>query len=196
MKIQHLLIVFSFPILLALSGCEAKKPATEANVEPVGASTSVAPVSEPSSPKTQVEEAALAPQPAPEHCAKHKPGKQHDCVKHCAKHKGKKDKECKNHCAHKALEEHDCKKHCAEHPEKKDQVCAQHCSQNSSAKAHACGTEHCAHHEAEAAKNCDTEHCADHKGSAAHICGTEHCQKHAGNMADCCESNQKCDIKK
>ena len=177
MNIQQLLIAISLSVSIALSGCETQKQLTEANAEPVVATTQATPLVVTPAPKSEPSAPAAKPE-----------------LEHCAKHKGKMDKACKHHCDNKALEEHDCAKHCADHHGEKDKVCAQHCSQDSSAEAHACGAEHCAHHESEAAHHCNKTDCAHHKGAAAHQCGTEHCKKHGGEMADCCGSTHKCEM--
>lgn len=190
MKISHVVLLVNLAAATLLTGCEASKPATEANAQPVVAA-----------PAAATEAAAPAPvatpTPAvePKHCDKHHAASdEHDCIAHCAKSKGKKNKACIKHCKSHVAPHHDCAKHCADHPAEKDKACAEHCAQDTNAPAHQCHTEHCDHHASAAAKTCDTGHCAHHKGGAAHQCGTEHCEAHGGNMADCCGDAHKCDM--
>ena len=137
MKTKNLLIATGLVALIALTGCEAKKPLTEAVAESVVAATPATPVVTP--------ETASIPAPlatATEHCDKnHAPA--HDCVVHCAENKGVKDAVCQAHCDNKAVADHDCTKHCAETGNVKDKICVEHCDKGAATAAgHICDTHH------------------------------------------------------
>jgi hypothetical protein len=110
MKVKHLLITSILSMLIILLGCDAKKPVTEANAEPVVAVTSTVPAKEPVVPELIIEQPAPVAEAQPEHCEKRNSIKsQKD-----AKHKSKKDKACKKTRDQKAIEAHNCAKHCTD----------------------------------------------------------------------------------
>ena len=176
MRSQKLGFMVLLTMLVALLGCEAKKPVA----------TPEAAVKTEAAPMAKAELPAV-PQPSvqPTRCEKDSAtgNALHDCNTHCAKTKGKKNKACIEHCANTAgAAAHDCAAHCAEHKGKDAKACIEHCA-NGAMASHDCSL-HCATQPGDKNQAC-AQHCANTPGAPAHDCAA-HCAEHKDKDASAC----------